>query len=206
MAISVEAPPPTVDAPEPPRRRTRRAVAILLALALVAAAVTGIVILARAPNLTEGSFSKDSPTVVQANDGYGDTRQVIDGNVGGTLLTSVLNNGSVPVTLLGLNAVPAGRSVLAKISFEPAPFAPGKVIGGYTGLVDRVTLRPGQEAGVVLRVSTPACLPEGKGDAIGYDAIPVKVRRLGLTRITGIPLSQPLWIYYSADHPATGCG
>jgi hypothetical protein len=203
MAIDVATPPdldPSADAPRRPRRTSLIALAAVVVLALVA---TGITVLTRPPDLGTGSSYGGSPTMKVASDGLSDTKFEIDGNSGGVLDASVTNDGRFPVTILGLDrAAQPTMSVLATIAFVPDPDRPGTRQGGPA--LRSVTLQPGDEADIRLTVRTPDCLPQEKGSSVIYEAIPVKVRRLGFTRSTAIPLDLPLWVHYSADHPAVG--
>jgi hypothetical protein len=191
------------DEAQPGRRRRRAllSVATVLVLALLTA---GVAVLSSKPHLTPGSFSVATPTSKVANDGYSDTKYVIDGGSGGVLHVSVRNPSRIPVTILGLATTPETPSSLSQISFESYPFAPGKGVGTPQPLVSSVTLGRGDEAGVLLQLRFPACIAHQKGFSEIYDAIPMRVRRLGVTRTVLVPLDRPLWVYATTDHPASG--
>lgn len=163
-----------------------------------------IAVLSTAPHLSPGSFYDATPTSKIANDGYSNTKYVVDGSSGGLLRVSVRNPSRVAVTILGLATTPQTPSSLRRVSFEADPFAPGKEVGAPQALVPSVTLGRGDEAGVLLQVKFPDCLPYSKGSSLIYDAVPLRVRRLGVTRTVQMPLELPLWVYATTDHPVTG--
>jgi hypothetical protein len=174
----------------------------LLILTVVAGLAIAVFVLERPAALGEGSITVDTASARTVNDGYSDTKFVVNGNVGGVLHVSVRNDSRVPVTILGLDNPPETPTQLAGVSFQPGIVEPGKP----RPWASKVTLGRGDEAGVMLTVRMPACLPMSKGTNVIYDWIPVKVRRLGITRSARIPLALPLWVYATKDHPGVvGC-
>ena len=113
------------------------------------------------------------------------------------------NPSRIPVTILGLATTPGTPSALREVSFEPDPYAPGKGIGTGQPLVSSVTLGRDDEAGVLVQVKLPDCISYTTGLNTIYDAVPLRVRRLGVTRTVMLPLELPLWVHATTDHAAT---
>jgi hypothetical protein len=179
-------------------------VAIVVAMVVLALIAAGITVLSQQAHLAPGSFYAATPTAKVANDGYSNTKYVVDGNAGGVLHISVRNSSRIPVTILGLSTVPETPSILRTIAFEPDLDRPGNGISSPQPLVSQVTLGHDEEAGILLTVRFPDCVSYLKGSNNIYDFVPVKVRRLGVTRTAEIRLELPLWVSATADHPATG--
>jgi hypothetical protein len=128
----------------------------------------------------------------------------VDGTSGGVLHVSVRNASRFPVTILGLAATPATPSSLRGVYFEGDPYGPGQGIGTDHHLQRQVRLGHDEEAGVLLEVRFPDCLGHDKGTSAIYSSVPLRVRRLGITRTVQLPLELPLWVDAETDHKATG--
>ncbi len=181
-------------------RRARR----LATLAVLAIAVTAWIWVGTHPRVVAGSFSGGGDDFRIADDGIADTRYVLKGDRG-AFLTSIRNEGRVPVTVLGLDTARAGLFMTLG-GFQPDPFRPGKGIGDLTLPTQRrVTLGEGEEAGIVLRFKVDPCVFMQAGSYFDTHEVHLRVRQAGITTTQSIPLEPPLTVRGTStaeNHPA----
>lgn len=201
---------PVEGRPLPLRRRGPAKVVVAVLATLVVAGLAGGYVSWRLrgghPELSRGSVTMTPAAPVRvANDGIEDTKYVLDSDgAEGELRFSLRNDGSDPVTVLGLAAPEAGPAYGPWSYLGLKPFGPldGPSWDG-TG-PGPLTLEPGAEALVVLRARLSPCVPWSAGAGTITDTVPLRVRQLGITTTQELPLPLPLYARAVHDLPAHG--
>jgi len=180
------------DAPAEAPRRGRRVNRGWVGLLSVAALVAAWIAVGTNPALAPGSFFGPPPSGARiANDGVADTRLVMQAEPGRTyaVVLSLRNAGRVPFTVLG----DAEENPLVHgISLYGDPYADGYGDRTWTSADERLALGPGEEAGIVVEVGAPECVPYAEGGYAEFETLQLRVRQLGLTTTQEVPLDLPL--------------
>lgn len=175
--------------PFPPSRRRGRIGGLAGFVALVLASW---VLVAMHPAVAQGSFSSNGSMRV-ANDGVSDTRLVVVAQPGAraTFLISVRNAGRVPFTVLEPEAGSFWSRVV-RVGFQPVLNGGRTIPGVESPTVPELTLEPGAEAGVQVRVEIPPCFSLAPGARSETTEVAIQVRQLGIVTARSIPLELPL--------------
>lgn len=181
---------------EPKRRAWRRLLPVLAGMAAVVLVGAWLTAAQRIP--LEGGYWEVPLDARQIGDGLTATRYVLPVNAGEqVVLTSIRNDGPLPLTVLGLDG--EGGLPWMRASFRGVGGAPAR-IGYSTDAAAKaavsgssVTLAPGANADVLVAFDPPSGLSTADGSYQELQELRLSVRYLGLESTQVVPLlSEPL--------------
>jgi hypothetical protein len=180
-------------------------VPVLIAVAVLAGGAAGVVwwqVASGRPTLVAGSSAGPDSGVTWANDGIENTKLVLDPVPGSdhTVVVSVRNAGSAPVTIRSLEWVVAERGwdwgwgppEFARASAVLIPPQGGSPNDGFLPLP--VTVPRGREVALRLDVHVPACGYElAEGGWSSFDGVTLDVTQRGVSSVQHVPVfAKPL--------------